>query len=280
MDTRSETIKRIKDMTKVMRGLALKMAYSSGPNGAHLGAGMSSMEIMATLYGGIVNFDVNNPTWEKRDRLIVSKAHCVLSYYTALSQAGFIDTKDLDLFETNESYLPGHPVINPEKGIEFSGGSLGMGLSLGVGLGLSAKMSGSEHRIYVLLGDGECDEGTIWEAAMSAAHFKLDNLVAIVDRNNLQYDGDTHEIMDLGNIGLKWESFGWKTIEIDGHNVSEVYDALINCKSYTGNPCVIIANTVKGKGVSFMENKKEWHHSRLTKDQFEAALKELNISLD
>lgn len=277
MDKRSETIKRIEQMTKAMRGQALKMAYFAGSNGAHLGAGLSSMEIMATLYGGIMNFDIKNPTWEKRDRLIVSKAHCVLSYYTALSQAGFIDPKDLDLFETNESYLPGHPVMNTDKGIEFSGGSLGLGLSLGVGLGIAAKKSGSDHRIFVLLGDGECDEGTIWEAAMSASHFKLDNLVAIIDRNKLQYDGDTNEIMDLGDLSSKWRSFGWDIMEINGHSVAEIYESLTKDNKQAGRPNVVIAHTVKGKGVSFMENKKEWHHSRLTKDQFEAALKELKI---
>jgi len=276
MDIRDEEIRKIEGMAKVMRYKALKMAFSAGANGAHLGAGMSSMEILASLYGGIMKFDAKNPRCKNRDRLIISKAHCVLSYYTALVQAGFIDDQDLDLFETNEGYLPGHPVMNEDKGIEFSGGSLGLGLSLGVGMALAAKKTEKDHRIFVILGDGECDEGSVWEAAMSAAHFKLDNLVAIIDRNRLQYDGETHDIMDLGDFNSKWQSFGWETTEIDGHNVAEIYDSLNGGRKTIGKPYVVIANTVKGKGVSFMENRREWHHARLTKDQYDAAIKELN----
>ncbi|MDE4907330.1 transketolase [Methanogenium marinum] len=234
------------------------------------------IEIMATLYGGILRFDPKNPEWDGRDRFILSKGHGVLAYYTALAEAGFFPKDELLKFEVNGECLPGHPILNMEKGIECSTGSLGMGLPFGAGLALAGKMQKKSYRTYVLVGDGECDEGSIWECAMFASHYHLSNLIAIVDSNKLQYDGPCCEIMNLDNFKAKWESFGWDVTEVDGHNVKELYDAFSVCShSSNGKPQVIIADTVKGKGVSFMENNKEWHHSTLSQKQYDLAMQEI-----
>lgn len=259
-----------------MREHALMMALSAGANGAHLGGGLSLIEIMATLYGGVLHLDPKNPEWDDRDRFIASKGHGVLAYYTALAEAGFFPVEDLKKFEVNGEFLPGHPVMNMKKGIECSSGSLGMGLSFGIGIALAGKMRAKAYHTYVLLGDGECNEGAVWEAAMSASHFHLSNLIAIIDQNNLQYDGCCSEIMNMDPVKAKWESFGWDAVEIDGHNVRALYEAFQHClKSSDTKPHVVIAHTTKGKGVSFMENKKEWHHSSLSQTQYETAIAEV-----
>lgn len=271
--SRDEQIRKLEEMAKRMRLRALKMALDAGNNGAHLGSAMSCMEIFAVLYGGVLRFDPANPEWEERDRLMVSKAHCVLAYYTALAEAGFLTDAELDTFEKNGTSLAGHPAACLLKGIEYSGGSLGQALPVGIGMAIDAKQRSRKHRVYVLLGDGECDEGSNWEAFMAAAHFQLDNLTVILDKNQLQYDGPTEEVMKLGDMGAKMRAFGWKTAEIDGHHVGELLDAL--AVSGSEQPYMIIANTVKGKGVSFMENAREWHHARLTLRQYEQAVSEV-----
>jgi transketolase len=222
-----------------------------------------------------MRYDHKNPEWSERDRFILSKGHGVLGYYTALVEAGFIPVEDLMTFEKSESYLLGHPVINRERGVEFSNGSLGMGLSLGIGVALAGRRRDQKYKVYVLMGDGECNEGSVWEAAMAAPHFKLNNLVAIVDRNNFQQTGPNSTIMSVGDISAKWGSFGWDVIEIDGHDVSEIYDAL-SSSIHPEKPKAIIANTIKGKGFSFSENNNAWHHAVLTKPQYETAISELN----
>jgi len=272
-----EVIIPIQKMAKRMREHALQMAFSAGANGAHLGGGLSMMDIMATLYGGILHLDPKNPEWDERDRFILSKGHGVLAYYTALAEAGFFPVEDLKKFELNGEFLPGHPVMNLKKGIECSGGSLGMGLSLGVGIALVGKMRNKRYRSFVLMGDGECNEGSVWEAAMSASHFHLTNLIAIIDKNNLQYDGCCSEIMNMDDFKAKWESFGWTVTETDGHNIKELYDAFSLCTGPFGKkPHVIIAHTIKGKGISFMENNAAWHHSRLSQKQYDLALAEVS----
>ena len=183
--------------------------------------------------------------------------------------------EDLLTFEKAESYLVGHPVINRERGIEFSNGSLGMGLSLGIGVALAAKQKKSKHKVYVLMGDGECNEGSVWEAAMAASQFKLDNLVGIVDKNNFQQTGSNSEIMSVGDLAAKWSGFGWHVVDVDGHNVGELYDAFLS-ENPQETPVSIIANTIKGKGFSFAENNNAWHHSPLSKSQYELAVEELN----
>lgn len=271
-----ENLIKVGQMAKKMRKMAIDMAFSAGKRGSHLGAGLSSIEILACLYGGIMKKDSSNPNKEGRDYFIPSKAHCVLSYYTALACTGYFPLEDLKTFEQNGTKLPGHPVMNLYKGIEFSGGSLGMGLSQGVGLALSSKRKRNGSNVFILLGDGECDEGSVWEAAMSAANFKLDNLIAIVDKNKLQYDGETEHIMDLYSLKDKFSAFGFDVYETDGHNIEKLYNAFekaIELKNQ--KPIVIIADTIKGKGISFMEGKKEWHHSILSEKQYSIAVNEL-----
>lgn len=266
-------ISRIKNMAKNMRLHAIEMAYNAGRNGAHLGGGLSCIEIMAVLYGAVAKFKVDDPLWKERDRILVSKAHAVLAYYTALNECGFISDKELEGFEDGETDLPGHPLKLPEKGIEYAGGSLGMALSVGAGMAAHAKRVGNKNCIYVLLGDGECEEGSIWEAVMFAANNELDNLIAIVDRNHLQYDGLTEDVAGLKLIEKKFEAFGWKSVSVNGHNIRALMDAF--SMEHTRCPMVIVADTVKGKGVSFMENNAVWHHAVLNENQYRKAIEEI-----
>jgi len=270
-----EKVELIKQMAKRMRRCILEMSYScNGP--AHLGGGLSMVEIMATLYGGVMNFQAQNPTWENRDRFILSKGHGVLGLYSALLESGIITENVIKTFKENESHLIAHPVMNLELGIESSNGSLGQGLSLAVGLAWAAKKKGEHHRVFALLGDGECNEGMIWEAAMSASHFKLDNLIAIVDFNKFQSDGESKDIMRSDGMSDRWRSFGWEVNEVDGHSVPELLLSLNEPPSEMG-PKVVVAHTIKGKGISFMENNNQWHHNRLTEKLYLEAITELEV---
>jgi transketolase len=264
---------RIRQMAARMRRRILDVAFACNQS-AHLGGGLSMVEIMATLYGAVLHFDVRDPSAEDRDRFILSKGHGVLGLFSALNAVGFISDEVFATFETNESDLIAHPVMNLPLGIESSNGSLGHGLSMGVGLALAARKKGRAHRVFVLLGDGECNEGTVWEAAMSGAHFKLDNLVAIVDNNRLQSDGRNDVVMDTGDLAERWAGFGWNVCDVDGHSIPALYDAFTS-RHVPGKPKAVVARTVKGKGVSFMENNNDWHHNRLTKVHYEQALQEL-----
>ena len=269
-----EKIRRIGVISKQMKKNLLDTSLAAGASSSHFGGGLSIIDITATLYGSIMKYDPKNPEWHERDRFILSKGHGVLGYYTALVEAGFIPKKDLLSFEKTGSYLLGHPVKNRSKGIEFSNGSLGMGLSLGIGVALSGKRRNSSFKVYVVMGDGECNEGSIWEAALAAPQFGLDNIFAIVDRNNFQQTGSNEEIMSVGDLESKWESFGWQVVGVDGHNIEELYDAF-TAEYERKKPVAIIAHTIKGKGFSFSENNNDWHHSVLTKNFYETALKEL-----
>ena len=266
-------VQRIEDMATKMRRMILDMSHSCDRS-AHIGGGLSVVDIVATLYGAVLKYDSQNAAWEERDRFIMSKGHGALGYYSALSAAGFISESIIATYQTNESDLTAHPVMNMPLGIESSNGSLGQGLSMGIGLALAAKRKAEKHNIYVLLGNGECNEGAVWEAIMSAAHYKLDNLTAIVDNNGLQNDGDSGTIMDCGDVGARWSSFGWNVCSVDGHDIQELYDAFTG-RDVPNKPKVVIAHTIKGKGVSFMENNNEWHHNRLTKKHYEQALQEM-----
>lgn len=268
-----ELLNNIQEAAKHMRKKAIQMTYDMGNTGAHIGGGLSLIEIMAVLYLGVLNYDKNNLKSEDRDRLIFSKGHGTLGLYTAMERAGILTETDLQTYKKNESKLSAHPSMNADLGIEFSSGSLGQGLSLGVGscIGLQRK-GNTKSKVYVILGDGECDEGSVWEAAMSAAHYNLSNLVVIVDKNQLQYDGNTEDILAFGSMEKKWESFGWDVAVVDGHNVEELYDAL---NQNSTKPLVVIAQTVKGKGVSFMEGNPLWHNGRLTDAQYNQAMQEV-----
>lgn len=262
----------LKELAKSLRLSALQMAYNAGKNGSHIGAGLSTIEIFAVLYGRVLRFDINNRYDENRDRLVVSKGHCVLAYYSALHWAGFITDDDIKSFETNGSHFHGHAMRNLCKGIEFSGGSLSMGMSFAGGVALACKKKGLKSRVYTLVGDGECDEGLIWESAMSAANYSLNNFYVIVDRNKLQYDGPTTEIMNQIDLGEKFQSFGFEVRTVDGHNPDELAEAL---DKPSDRPVCVIADTIKGKGVSFMEGQKEWHHHTLNAEQYVEAVKEV-----
>jgi len=264
---------RVEALALEMRKKILEMSLACN-NSAHLGGGLSLVEILATLYGEVMKYDIKNPNWDNRDRFILSKGHGVLPYYAALHLTGFIDDEKMATFKKNESDLISHPVLNIPLGIESSNGSLGHGLSMGVGIAIASKKKLRSNKVFVVLGDGECNEGSVWEAAMSAAHFKLDNLVAILDYNKLQSDGSSETVMNIGNLFQKWESFGWDVYSVDGHNVDEIYSALMKDK-VENKPKILIANTIKGKGISFMENNNAWHHNRLTQNFYDQAILEL-----
>lgn len=278
MDNRVETIKQIEQMANRMRKTSLDMALAAGGASSHFGGGLSIIDITATLYGAIMRYDVNNPEWAERDRFILSKGHGVLGYYTALVEVGFVPVDDLVTFEKTDTYLAGHPIMNRKRGIEFTNGSLGMGLSVGIGVALAGRRRKNQYSIYVLLGDGECNEGAVWEAAMAASHFNLDNLTVIIDRNQFQLGGNNTDVMSVGDLAAKWRSFGWEAMEVDGHHVGELYDAFLH-ETEPGKPVAIVANTIKGKGVSFAENNNAWHHAVLTKPQYDMAISELNDSM-
>ena len=270
----TELIKHIRNFALQVRKNILEMAVSAGAGSAHFGGALSITEIVSTLFAHQMKIDKKNPLWEERDRFILSKGHACLAYYAALCEVGYISKEELKTFEKNDTNLLGHPVINRKLGIDFSNGSLGMGLSLGIGVAISAKKKKKNFNVYVVIGDGECNEGSIWEAAMAAPNFALDNLYVIIDKNNFQQTGSNKEIMNVENLKDKWSSFGWYTSELDGHNIKDLYNFFKVSKGIK-KPKSIIANTVKGKGFSFSEHNNDWHHSILSKSFHEKALKEL-----
>lgn len=252
---------------------AVELTYKMGAVGAHIGGGLSLAEVMAVLYMAVLNIDPNDLNNENRDRLIFSKGHGTLALYPAMKYAGILTQEELNTYKKTDTFLSAHPTMNPDKGIEFSSGSLGQGLSLGVGSCLALKRKGNEKScVYVILGDGECNEGSVWEAAQSAAHFGCLNLIAVIDCNGLQYDGATETIMGGGALFNKWKSFGWEAVEVDGHDVSQLLKAFHTPHE---KPLAILAHTVKGKGVSYMENNPVWHNHSLNDSQYEKALVEL-----
>lgn len=268
-----QRLQELKKSCIEMRKSCLQMAEAAGESGMHFGGSLSMIEIAAALYLEVMNIAKATIESETRDRLILSKGHGVPAIYAALKLLGILSDADLKTFKQNETILFGHPAMNQKIGIEFSSGSLGQGLSLGVGTALGMKFKGnSTSRVFVILGDGECDEGSVWEAAMSASQYKLHQLVAIVDRNHLQYDGDTEDIMSMGTIEDKWKSFGWEVFTVNGHDLEQCCEAF---SKKSTKPIAVIADTVKGKGISFMENQYTWHHAQMTKKQTEAAWKEV-----
>lgn len=242
----------------------------------HPGSSLSVVEILTTLYFDKMNgINPEDPKAPDRDRFVLGKGHAAPTLYIILAELGFFPKEDLKTLRKLGSHLQGHPNIKKTPGIDYSSAPIGQGLSVGIGMALAAKLDGKDYTTYVVLGDGETQEGMIWEAAMSAAKFKTDNMVVILDKNGVQLDGTTDEVMPLGDVQAKWQSFGWNTISIDGHDIEAISDAVDETKSTIGKPTIIIANTVKGKGISYMEGKSLWHGKPIDEEHYKLALSEL-----
>ena len=241
----------------------------------HPGGSLSAAELFTYLYFEELNIDPENPAKPDRDRFVLSKGHTAPGLYAALAERGFFPKEELKTLRQINSILQGHPCVHKTPGVELSTGPLGLGLGAGLGMMLSDKLQGRDNYTYVVLGDGEIEEGAIWEAAMAASKFKADHLIAILDNNGVQLDGTVEEIMPLGDIKAKWESFGWEVIQCDGHDVKAISDAVDAAKKVTGKPILIQAKTVKGKGVSFMEGKNTWHGKAIGDDDYKKAKEEL-----
>lgn len=261
-------------IAKNMRKNILLMTHRA--KGGHPGGCLSATDILAVLYKCFMRVDPQNPSWPGRDYFFLSKGHAVPAQYAVLMEMGFLAHKEIEDFREIEGRLPAYPSCELTPGIDMASGSLGQGLSVANGTVLSARLNNTDQRAYVMLGDGELHEGQVWEAMMTAAHFKLNNVCAIVDYNKLQLDGSIDEVKTLGDLRGKWDSFGWNTIEIDGHDYGQIFDAFTAAREYKEGPTVIIAHTIKGKGVSFMEDEVSWHAAAPTDEQLETALKELS----
>lgn len=249
-------------------------------NSGHPGGSLSIADILSVLYFNEMNVDPKNPQDPKRDRLILSKGHASPGIYGALAEKGYFSKELLSTFRKYGSTLQGHPDMRKVPGIDMSTGSLGQGLSVANGMALSARISGENYRTYVIMGDGEIQEGQVWEAAMTSAHYKIDSLCVILDNNNLQIDGNCDEIMGIEPLDKKWEAFGWNVIKIDGHDYESINRGLQEAKACKGKPTILIANTIKGKGVSFMENVCGFHGVAPNADETVKALAELDAVLD
>jgi len=246
----------------------------TGSESSHIGAALSIVEIITILYFKILNINPKEPLLDGRDKFILSKAHSSPAVYSVLAEKGFFPKKYLETFYRNGGILPGHIDKKAAPGIEHSLGSLGHGLPVGIGMAISNKKNGNLGRIFVLLGDGECDEGSVWEGAMLASHLKLDNLTAIIDYNKIQSFGRTDEVINLEPFAKKWQSFGWNVFETNGHDFEDLYHAFVS--PHNGRPKMIIAHTIKGKGISFMEDKLEWHYKCPSEDELKLAIEELD----
>lgn len=251
----------------------IKMIYRA--RSGHPGGSLSIAEIMTVLYFHVLRLDPKNPNWLERDRFILSKGHACPAWYACLAMRGFFDMEVLNHLRKIDSPLQGHPDMRKTRGVDMTTGSLGHGLSIGAGMAQASKLDNKDYYVFVLLGDGEVNEGIVWEAAMYAKKYEIDNLIAILDYNRLQLDGCTDVVMPLEPLVAKWESFGWNVLEIDGHNIRQILDAIQEIKNHKGEPSIIIAHTVKGKGVSFMENDPDWHGKAPDDDQYQQAMKEL-----
>ena len=258
---------------KNIRMNALKMIAKAGSG--HPGGSLSMADIMSVLYFDKMNIDPKNPKWEERDRFVLSKGHAAPGLYATLFEVGYFDEKEMDHLRQANSMLQGHPDMKGTPGVDMTTGSLGQGLSTAVGMALGSKYTKSSRYVYSVIGDGEVQEGQIWEAAMAAAHYKLNNLIVFLDHNGLQIDGKNVDVMNIDPIGEKFLAFGWNVIEIDGHNIDEIANSIDEAKKVTDKPTLIHARTIKGKGVSFMENDYAWHGVAPKPEELEKALAEL-----
>jgi transketolase len=260
----------------LLRKRLLEMIYAAG--GGHTGGSLSSIDILVSLHYRVLRLRPHEPDWPDRDRFVLSKGHSVEGYYCVLADRGFFPEQVLETYGKPGSILAGHPTVKV-PGVELNTGALGHGLSAGVGMALAAKMDAKNYRVFVLLGDGELAEGSVWEAAMAGSHFGLTNLTAIVDRNRLQISGDTEQVMALEDLRARWEAFGWDVDEVDGHDTSSLV-SMFEAAATEHRPRLVVAHTVKGKGVSFIENEAGWHHKVPTDAQLSEALAELDTRLE
>ena len=267
------TPEHVDELGRHLRRLVLKTI--AGSSSGHPGGSLSATEILIALYFRVMSHDPANPGWQDRDRFVLSKGHCTPILYSVLSECGYFPTEELVTFRTINSRLQGH-AHTMVPGVDASTGSLGQGLSIGLGMALAGRLGNKGYKTYVLLGDGECDEGQIWEAAMAAAHYKVGNLVAVIDRNRIQNDRFTSEAMEIEPLEDKWRAFGWNVVQVDGHDVGDLCDALNSASLNQDTPLVVIANTVKGKGVTFMENNPDFHGRAPNEQELSDALAELS----
>lgn len=267
------TIKELQLQSEKSRRRLIEIIYSA--NAGHTGGDLSCLNVMTALYFHLMNIDPKNPKMEQRDRFVLSKGHCVEALYVTLEARGFIEKELVDTLGHYLSPLAGHPTIEV-PGIEVNSGALGHGLPIGVGMAMAAKMDGKKYHTFVLMGDGEQGEGSIYEAAMAGAHYKLDNLVAIIDRNMLQISGCTEDVMSLEDMNARWTAFGWDVIEINGDCMEDIINKFSSIDYNNGKPHLIISHTTKGKGVSYMENVAKWHHGVPTEEQYKQALTEID----
>lgn len=265
-------IKELEEKARLIRRLIVQMIAKAGSG--HPGGSLSATDLITALFFSVLKHDPKNPKWPDRDRFHMSKGHCCPLWYAVLAESGYFPRETLMTLRELGSMLQGHP-DRRTPGVEVSSGSLGQGLSVALGMSLASRIDKKDYRVYVLLGDGEIQEGNIWEAAMACSHYKCSNICAILDYNGFQIDGATRDVMNLDPIADKWKAFGWHTIAIDGHNMQQILGAYAEAKSVKDKPVIIIARTVKGKGVSFMENTADFHGRAPTKEETEKALKEL-----
>lgn len=275
MNRRILSEEEIKAMCKRMRLHAMDMALAAGNRGAHVSGSLSCIEIYAVLYGAILHYDIDNLQWNDRDRFIAGKEHARLAEYPARAEMGFYPVEVLNSYEQNDGLLVGHQ-LRKELGVDYASMSLGMEMSFAVGKALIAKQTEQNYHVYCLLGDAECEEGPVWEAFIAAAHYKLDNLTVIIDRNCMSVDGNTEELMAQLDMKKKMEAFGWESVTVDGHDIHQLMEAMSHKPQ--GKPYAVIAKTTKGKGVSFIENNKSWHQAVLNEEQYRQAVEEIKNS--
>ena len=267
------TVRELEETAVAIRSSIIDMICTA--KAGHPGGSLSATDIVTALYFRIMRIDPQNPAWSDRDRFILSKGHACPVWYASLAERGYFDKAHLKTLRQLGSILQGHPDMHKTPGIDMTVGSLGHGLSVGLGMALSAKLNKKDYQVYVIIGDGETQEGSIWEAAMAAPKWKLDNLTAILDYNHLQNDYSVEEVMPIHPVIEKWRAFNWHVLEIDGHDMTEIVTALEKAKTHQGEPTIIVANTIKGKGVSYMENVCEWHGKAPSQEQAEMALNEI-----
>jgi transketolase len=273
MSLSAETIKYLNELCNKFRIDLIEMLHKAQTG--HPGGSLSATEIITTLYFEKMKVSPENPSCPDRDRFILGKGHAAPMLYLALAEKGFFSKDELKSFRQLDSMLQGHPCSKETPGVDASTGPLGLGISAGAGMALAHKLKNTDNNVYVIMGDGELQEGIVWEAAMSASKFKLDNLIVILDNNGVQLDGTVEEIMPMLDIEKKWEAFGWNILNVDGHNVEQISDAIDSAKQNKGKPTIIIAKTIKGKGVSFMEGKNTWHGKPINNEEYRNAIDEL-----